>query len=287
MASFLHRVLVAPNVRVMAAANLAEALEDELYALRQQLGDKGETAFPKPALDYLNDWAAPDKGWRRKFYKPGTDEAQFDLTPATEKAIAWLVQLSERQFVGTESRLLTLFDLLKQMSEGPDITLDADSFSRLRLPVRRVFITENETNFLAFPHVREAIVIFGAGYGWEALARGRWLNDCTVYYWGDIDTHGFAILNQLRGQFAHVVSFLMDRETRNAHTAIWGVEDKPSLVDLPRLTADERALYDDLRSNRIRKGLRLEQEQIGFGGVSHRLQELLRDAERTRQSSLP
>ena len=117
VASFLHRVFVAPNVRVMAAADLAEALDDELYALRQHLG---EAAFPKSALDYLNDWAAPDKGWLRKFYRPGTDEAQFDLTPATEKAIAWLAQLSGRQFVGTESRLLTLFDLLKQMSEGSE-----------------------------------------------------------------------------------------------------------------------------------------------------------------------
>lgn len=117
VASFLHRVFVAPNVRVMAAADLAEALEDELYALRLQLG---ESTFPKPALDYLNDWASPDKGWLRKFYKPGTDEAQFDLTPATEKAIAWLLQLSARQFIGTESRLLTLFELLKQMSEGSE-----------------------------------------------------------------------------------------------------------------------------------------------------------------------
>ena len=118
VASFLQRVFVSPNVRVMAAADLAEALEDELYALRMQLG---ESTFPKSALDYLNDWAAPDKGWLRKFYKPGTDEAQFDLTPSTEKAIAWLAQLSARQFVGTESRLLTLFDLLKQMSEGSEV----------------------------------------------------------------------------------------------------------------------------------------------------------------------
>ena len=57
VASFLHRVFVAPNVRVMAAADLAEALEDELYALRQHLG---EDAFPKPGLDYLNDWAGDD-----------------------------------------------------------------------------------------------------------------------------------------------------------------------------------------------------------------------------------
>jgi flagellar motility protein MotE (MotC chaperone) len=117
VASFLHHVFVAPNVRVMAEADLVEALEDDLYALRLHLG---ESAFPKPALEYLNDWAAPDKVWLRKFYRPGTDEAQFDLTPATEKAIAWLAQLSERQFVGTESRLLTLFNLLKQMSEGSE-----------------------------------------------------------------------------------------------------------------------------------------------------------------------
>ncbi|MDD2686270.1 MAG: DUF3375 domain-containing protein [Gallionella sp.] len=116
--SFLHRVFITPNVRGMAAADLAEALEDELYALRQRR--EGENAFPKSGIDYLNDWAAPDKGWLRKFYRPGTDEAQFDLTPSTEKAIAWLAQLSERQFVGTESRLLTLFDLLKQMSEGSE-----------------------------------------------------------------------------------------------------------------------------------------------------------------------
>ena len=117
IASFLHRVFVVPNVRVMAAADLAEALEDELYALRARLGDE---AFPKAALDYLNDWASPEKGWLRKFYRQGSDEPQFDLTPSTEKAIAWLGTLSERSFVGTESRLLTLFELLKQMSEGSE-----------------------------------------------------------------------------------------------------------------------------------------------------------------------
>jgi len=115
--SFLHRVFVQPNVRVMSEADLAEALEDELFSLREQLGAE---AYPKGALEYLNDWAAPEKGWLRKFYKPGTDEAQFDLTPATEKAIAWLAQLTERPFVGTESRLLTLFALLEQICAGTE-----------------------------------------------------------------------------------------------------------------------------------------------------------------------
>jgi hypothetical protein len=125
VASFLHRVFVAPNVRVMSEADLAERLDDELFALRQQAGQ--EEAYPKAAQNYLTDWAAHDKGWLRKFYKPGTDEAQFDLTPATEKAIAWLQSLTERPFVGTESRLLTLFALLEQISAGTE----AD-------PIRRV-----------------------------------------------------------------------------------------------------------------------------------------------------
>ena len=118
IASFLYRVFVAPNVRVMVAADLAEALEDELFALREHLGPQ---AFPKPALEYLNDWTHPDKGWLRKFYRQGSDEPQFDLMPATEKAIAWLGTLSARSFVGTESRLATLFELLKQMSEGSEL----------------------------------------------------------------------------------------------------------------------------------------------------------------------
>jgi len=117
MASFLHRVFVAPNVRVMAAADLAEALEDELFALRERIGPD---AFPRSASQYLDDWASPEKGWLRKFYTLGSDEPQFDLTPATEKAIAWLTTLAARSFVGTESRLLTLFELLKQMSEGSE-----------------------------------------------------------------------------------------------------------------------------------------------------------------------
>ncbi len=40
---------------------------------------------------------------------------------------------------------------------------------------------------------------------------------------------------------------------------------------LARLNREERALYDDLRDNRIRKNLRLEQERIGFSWVESAL----------------
>lgn len=117
IASFFYRVFIAPNVRTMAQADLSEALEDELFGLRERMG---VDAFPRTAADYLDDWASNDKGWLRKFYPQGSDEPHFDLTPAAEKAISWLGTLTERTFVGTESRLLTLFALLRQMSEGSE-----------------------------------------------------------------------------------------------------------------------------------------------------------------------
>ena len=116
-ASFLHRVFLAPNVRAIPQADLKEALDDELFSLNQQ---RGEGSFPRSALHYLNDWASADKGWLRKFYRQGEDEPHFDLTPATEKALGWLASLGERSFVGTESRLLTLFELLRQIKEGAE-----------------------------------------------------------------------------------------------------------------------------------------------------------------------
>lgn len=156
----------------------------------------------------------------------------------------------------------------------PDITLDMESFASLNVAVQRVFITENEINFLAFPPADNAIVIFGAGYGWDALARAHWLNHCQLYYWGDIDTHGFGILDQLRSKFAHVESFLMDRLTLMAHQSLWDHEEKQLVNDLPRLSVVERVLFDDLRDNRIRKGLRLEQERIGFKWLQEALENL-------------
>jgi len=148
-----------------------------------------------------------------------------------------------------------------------DMTLDAASFARLAPMASRVFITENEINFLAFPQVPDSLLIFGAGYGFEALAQAAWLTRCQVFYWGDIDTHGFAILDQLRICLSHARSLLMDRATLLAFEAQWGVEDKQTLRDLPRLNVEECALYDELRDNRLSSNLRLEQERIGFGWV--------------------
>lgn len=155
---------------------------------------------------------------------------------------------------------------LPELAEA-DLTLDSASFARLNPAVDRVFITENEINFLAFPPASNALIIFGAGYGFSALSNAKWLNDCQINYWGDIDTHGFAILNELRNHFPHTASWLMDRATLLAHQALWGAEDTPHQRNLSRLSPAEQDLYNDLRDNRLQISLRLEQERISFGWV--------------------
>ena len=156
--------------------------------------------------------------------------------------------------------------LLPQVVER-DVTLDAESFARLDPHVSTVFITENEVNFLAIPDVPDSLAIFGAGYGFDLIADAAWLARCRLLYWGDIDTHGFAILDQLRASWSHVESFLMDHETLLAFAAQWGTEEQPTRSELSRLTAQEQSLFDDLRNNAIANNLRLEQERIGFSYV--------------------
>jgi len=166
-------------------------------------------------------------------------------------------------------RFLDPRDLAWLPGGDSDITLTQAAFARLDLPsLQRIFITENEINFLAFPPLANSLVIFGAGYGFEPLAQAGWLQHKSLHYWGDIDSHGFAILDQLRALLPHAQSLLMDRDTLLAHEGQWTDEPQPTQRDLPRLNEAERRLYDDLRWRRLREApLRLEQERIAYGCV--------------------
>jgi hypothetical protein len=171
-------------------------------------------------------------------------------------------------------RLLDSTVRLLPVEADQDVTLTQSAFASLVLPVSKVFITENEINFLAFPDISDAMVIFGAGYGFDNLAAAPWLHEKEIYYWGDIDTHGFAILNQLRGFLPHAVSFLMDQQTLLAHRALWGVETQPETGTLARLNSEESALYNQLRRNHWGERIPLEQERIGFDFLCNVLRRL-------------
>nr|WP_262508882.1 DUF2220 domain-containing protein [Ursidibacter maritimus] len=148
-----------------------------------------------------------------------------------------------------------------------DIYLDSLTFSQLTPKIKKVFIIENEINFLSFPEISHSWAIFGAGYGWSLLANATWLHQCQIYYWGDIDTHGFAILNQLRSYFPNTISFLMDSEMLLAHKSFWSKEAKQQTGELRYLTEAENELYAALVNNTFGDNVRLEQEFVGFDKI--------------------
>jgi Protein of unknown function (DUF3375)/Uncharacterized protein conserved in bacteria C-term(DUF2220) len=117
IASFFYDTFIRPNIRTMPQVEIISRLEDYLHSLRREAG---QDAFPRPAGHYLDVWASDEHAWLRKYYPSDNDEPHFDITPATEKAIDWLVSLEQRRFVGTESRLMTIIELLRQLAEGTE-----------------------------------------------------------------------------------------------------------------------------------------------------------------------
>jgi hypothetical protein len=134
---FFYHAFIEPNVRTVSEQELAVLLEDYLFHLQERMG---ESMYPKTALEYLNDWTADERGWLRRYYPSGSDEPHYDLTPASEKAIQWLADLEKRRFVGAESRLRLVSDLLQEISQGSE----TDPQSRLADLERRKAEIETE-----------------------------------------------------------------------------------------------------------------------------------------------
>jgi hypothetical protein len=157
-----------------------------------------------------------------------------------------------------------------------DLNLPAKDFGMRDFGVETVFITENKINGLSFPSVPGAMVVFGLGYGIEVLFGIGWLRQKRIIYWGDIDTHGFAMLSRVRGCFQQTQSLLMDRDTLEAHRDLWGkeAEKKRFLGRLAHLSEAEQPFFADLKADHFGPAVRLEQERIRFSRLLAALREM-------------
>jgi len=142
-----------------------------------------------------------------------------------------------------------------------DIEITYEAFNTLGLNAKYIFIIENLTTFLAFPLFSDIVVLYGGGFKAGQFKQIDLTFAKNIYYWGDIDTHGFAILSSFRAIYQNVKSFLMDSETIARFSYLCVKEPTPTTVELPNLTQKELKVYDALRFGEY-KGLRLEQERI-------------------------
>lgn len=168
-------------------------------------------------------------------------------------------------------RILDSGSMLAGFSE---LTVRADEFTEPPPGITNVYVVENETTYLAFPSMPGSIVIHGGGYAVTQLASLPWLRGTRIVYWGDLDTHGFAILNRLRKHFPHTESMLMDRPTLISHRDHWARETIPTDKHLELLSDDEAEIYQSLTDGEFGQGVRLEQERIRFSALESALAEM-------------
>lgn len=115
LASFFYSVFLRHNRRAVPYQELIALLDHHLSDLAETYG---EAKFPKSPRAYIDDWISQKNGYLRKYLPQSSDEPECDLLPDVEKALRWLEELQGRQFVGTESRLKLLLNLISELVQG-------------------------------------------------------------------------------------------------------------------------------------------------------------------------
>ncbi len=152
-----------------------------------------------------------------------------------------------------------------------ELAVRHDELPALAVPARRALIVENEITYLSVPAPPDGLVLWGKGFDVDRAGSLPWLRDAEVVYWGDLDTHGFAILDRLRAWLPQTRSVLMDMPTLLAHQDRWGREERPTSARLTRLDAGEADVYAALVEDRLAPHVRLEQERIDWSWATPRL----------------
>lgn len=287
------RAVVETAEQAWALLGVGEAVQrfDEMLALtaqhrpvRRWIADQPHRALavaPElPELIAAYTWLDTHRGsWRylREISAPGVDTKFAErhrsvlaaMLGVSGSAAGFLADLGLRAKPG-----------LVRLRPAPSLGLPApltelavrpDELARLPITPRVAIIVENEISYLSVNVPDDGVVLWGKGFDVDRAGRLPWLAAARVRYWGDIDTHGLAILNRLRAWLPDTASVLMDRETLLAHRDRWVTEDRPATSILSRLTIPEQELYTDLVTDRLGERVRLEQERIDWQWVSRRL----------------
>jgi hypothetical protein len=164
--------------------------------------------------------------------------------------------------------------LRSQFSGLGDISAPLEEVAGLGITPALAFIVENIQTALAFNDLNDSVVFMGLGYGVDILGKIPWLRHTRCIYWGDIDTHGFAILNRARSYLPCLETVLMDESTLLSHRDLW-VEEKEqhASTELPLLSEPELMLFRALKSNAWGRHIRLEQERIRWDEAWDALQQ--------------
>lgn len=218
-------------------------------------------------IERVLDWL--ESGNARAFYPRQLPIAGLD-TKWIESRAAIVADLSgcplEFRRPPALARMRMLDGGLSEAAGGlSDVTAPIDELAALAIRPSCVWIVENLQTGLAFEPLKDTVVFMGLGYGVSVLASIPWVGRAECRYWGDIDTHGFAMLSRARSVLPNLRSELMDEQTLLRFQDLWGVEPAQcGTIENAALTADEMNLFLSLQRHRWAPSVRLEQERIGW-----------------------
>ena len=118
-ASFFYFAFTEKRNIVLSHSIILQYLDDYLYDINQT----NNNAFVKSAKDYLEDFSNDNNGYLRK-YHGSEDEALYELTPHTQKALEFLESLEKREFVGSRSKFNIVFELLEELEFETNLSDD-------------------------------------------------------------------------------------------------------------------------------------------------------------------
>lgn len=135
--------------------------------------------------------------------------------------------------------------------------------------IKNIFIVENEMVYLTFPKVPNSICIWGHGYTVNSLNNVKWFNSKKIYYFGDLDEHGFDILSSYRRFYPNIQSFCMEKSDWNKHLQYAVVGKKLESSRIPEnLIAEENEVFQIIRKSTQN---RIEQERISVSYIQEKL----------------
>ena len=243
-------------------AALGGRIDAALRTHIRTLGELDEADFARflEAVRWLSQH--PDSGRRiRELPIRGIDTKWLERHRAPVEALTRAV--TQRGTLGLNERVdvgrIRLLDPAMSVGGLVDVSAPIDDLATLALTPEAVLIVENLQTFLSLPAMSGVIAVDGRGDSVGSFARVPWVRQSRVLYWGDLDTHGFRILNRARSSGLEAESVLMDVRTLHEHRDLWVSEPKPFVGALSFLSASEEEAFAELRASGYP---RLEQERI-------------------------
>lgn len=124
--SFFYLTFTKSSKDVLLHSEILSHLDDYLYNINQIY----DNVYPRAAKEYLDEFVSEKNAYLKKYHSDA-DEAAYELTPYTQKALEMVESLDKKEFVGSRSKFNIIFELLEELEFETNLD-DTERIKRLQ-----------------------------------------------------------------------------------------------------------------------------------------------------------